>query len=366
MGLLIPWAFGWTPGINVMLTRMFFWYFGHPLVYFWIMGAYIIWYNIIPTALRRQRFQRRAHAPHVRHADAALDTGRNPSPVYGARHLADVENATHRHHVRRRDSVVHHGVCHLRIVRALRDRAGPARVHRRPSKRCPGTTRPSAARRWGCCSSSWAASAAWSTPRIAWTPSCTTRFGSSATFHVTVGGPVALTFLGAAYWLIPRLTGRALWKPDWALFQTRLWFFGMLIMSLSMHFAGLLGAPRRTAEVAYMGAAAAQRVAAVHAAGRGRRFFLFLSIVAFVAVAIGTLVQNEKTRIDRAERLRRRRRARSRRRPRCSTSTAGASLRWAWPSLRTQVRWANSCAIRDISLPGCEHGSRFQCGTIQM
>ena len=49
MCLLIPWAFGWTPGINVMLTRMFFWYFGHPLVYFWIMGAYVIWYNIIPT-----------------------------------------------------------------------------------------------------------------------------------------------------------------------------------------------------------------------------------------------------------------------------------------------------------------------------
>src|SRR5947209_12889400 len=49
MYLLIPWAFGWTPTINVMLTRIFFWYFGHPLVYFWIMGAYIIWYNIIPT-----------------------------------------------------------------------------------------------------------------------------------------------------------------------------------------------------------------------------------------------------------------------------------------------------------------------------
>ena len=60
-------------------------------------------------------------------------------------------------------------------------------------------------------------------------------------FHVTVGGPVALTFLGAAYWLIPRLTGRKLWKPQLALLQTRLWFFGMLVMSLSMHFAGLLG-----------------------------------------------------------------------------------------------------------------------------
>ena len=32
-----------------MITRMLFWYFGHPLVYFWIMGAYIVWYTIIPT-----------------------------------------------------------------------------------------------------------------------------------------------------------------------------------------------------------------------------------------------------------------------------------------------------------------------------
>src|SRR5215469_824762 len=76
-------------------------------------------------------------------------------------------------------------------------------------------------------------------------------------FHVTVGGPVALTFLGAAYWLIPRVTGRALWHPKLALFQTQMWFFGMLIMSFSMDYAGLLGAPRRTAEVAYLGAATA-------------------------------------------------------------------------------------------------------------
>ena len=74
-------------------------------------------------------------------------------------------------------------------------------------------------------------------------------------------------------WMIPRLAGRALWKPEWALFQTRLWFFGMLIMSLSMHYAGLLGAPRRTAEVAYMGAAAAnawEPYMLLAAAGDGR------------------------------------------------------------------------------------------------
>jgi cytochrome c oxidase subunit 1 len=30
-------------------------------------------------------------------------------------------------------------------------------------------------------------------------------------FHITVGGPVALTFMGAAYRLVPALTGRRLW-----------------------------------------------------------------------------------------------------------------------------------------------------------
>jgi cytochrome c oxidase subunit 1 len=114
-------------------------------------------------------------------------------------------------------------------------------------------------------------------------------------FHVTVGGPVALTFMGAAYWLVPRLTGRTLWNPRLALWQTRLWFVGMLVMSLAMHYAGLLGAPRRTAEVAYMGAQTAnawQPYMLLAAAGGA---VLFVSIVMFVAVALGTLFANEKT-----------------------------------------------------------------------
>ncbi len=45
---LIPWSLGLVPAVNVMFTRILFWYFGHPLVYFWIMGAYLIWYNIVP------------------------------------------------------------------------------------------------------------------------------------------------------------------------------------------------------------------------------------------------------------------------------------------------------------------------------
>ena len=113
-------------------------------------------------------------------------------------------------------------------------------------------------------------------------------------FHVTVGGPVALTFLGAAYWLIPRLTGRALWKPELALWQTRIWFMGMLVMSLSMHYAGLLGAPRRTADVAYMGAQAANSWEPYMLLAAAGGFFLFVSIIMFATVAVGTLFANEK------------------------------------------------------------------------
>jgi cytochrome c oxidase subunit 1 len=46
--LLIPWSFGWVPTVNVPLARMLFWFFGHPLVYFWLMPAYVMYYTMLP------------------------------------------------------------------------------------------------------------------------------------------------------------------------------------------------------------------------------------------------------------------------------------------------------------------------------
>ncbi len=45
---LIPWSLGWTPGVNVVLSRLLFWFFGHPLVYFWLLPAYVMYYTIMP------------------------------------------------------------------------------------------------------------------------------------------------------------------------------------------------------------------------------------------------------------------------------------------------------------------------------
>lgn len=45
---LIPWSLGWTPGVNVVLSRLLFWFFGHPLVYFWLLPTYVMYYTTLP------------------------------------------------------------------------------------------------------------------------------------------------------------------------------------------------------------------------------------------------------------------------------------------------------------------------------
>ncbi|HKK67993.1 MAG TPA: cbb3-type cytochrome c oxidase subunit I [Bacteroidales bacterium] len=46
--LLLPWSLGITQGVNVMLARTLFWFFGHPLVYFWLLPAYVMFYTFLP------------------------------------------------------------------------------------------------------------------------------------------------------------------------------------------------------------------------------------------------------------------------------------------------------------------------------
>ena len=46
--LLIPWSIGWVPTVNVPLARMLFWFFGHPLVYFWLLPTYVMYYTMLP------------------------------------------------------------------------------------------------------------------------------------------------------------------------------------------------------------------------------------------------------------------------------------------------------------------------------
>src|SRR5579863_2823755 len=296
MALLIPWAFGWTPGINVMLTRMFFWYFGHPLVYFWIMGAYIIWYNIIPTRYGGNTFSDAL----TRLTFIMLILLSTPVGIHHEFMEPGIASAWKMLH-----TVMTYGVAIPSFITAFAIFASFELAAIKQGRR--GFIATVKSLPWNDPPFSGAAlgmllfiiggfgglvNASYSMDTVVHN-----TIWIVGHFHVTVGGPVALTFLGAAYWMIPRLTGRALWKPEWALFQTRLWFFGMLIMSLSMHYAGLLGAPRRTAEVGYLGASVANTWEPYMLLAAASGAILFVSIVQFVIVAIGTLFANEKTHI---------------------------------------------------------------------
>jgi len=290
MALLIPWSFGWTPGIDVELTRMLFWYFGHPLVYFWIMGAYLIWYTVVPAtfggrvysdALTRLSFIllllfSTPVGIHHQFLDPGISAGWKwlhmlltygvviPSFMTAFAIFATFEVAARRAGVRG-------------LVGTLRFLPWKNPVFAGPALGMllfiPGGF-------GGIVNASYSMDVL--VHNTMWIV---------GHFHITVGGPVALTFMGAAYGLVPALTGRKLFARNVALAQVYLWFIGMTLMSLSMHWAGLLGSPRRASDVSYLGSAAAaawhpQMVAAAIGGA-----ILFVSILFFVYVAVGTRLQ---------------------------------------------------------------------------
>ena len=53
---LLPWALGLISRVDVLLTRTLFWYFGHALVYFWLLPAYMAWYVIVPKIIGAKIF----------------------------------------------------------------------------------------------------------------------------------------------------------------------------------------------------------------------------------------------------------------------------------------------------------------------
>ena len=291
--MLIPWSLGWTPTINVMLSRMLFWYFGHPLVYFWIMGAYLIWYNVVPKFYNGTVFSDAL----TRLTFILLVLLSTPVGIHHEFTEPGISAGWKWLH-----TMTTYGVIIPSIMTAFAIFASFEIAARRKGKR--GFFGTIAALPW---------SKPWFTgPAFGMLLFIFGGFGGVVNasysmdelvhntmwivghFHITVGGPVALTFIGAAYWLVPRLTGRKLWGEKLALTQTYAWFVGMAIMSTAMHWAGLLGSPRRTADVTYFGAEAARLWMPETIATAVGGSILFLSILMFVVVAIGTLFSRER------------------------------------------------------------------------
>ena len=70
-------------------------------------------------------------------------------------------------------------------------------------------------------------------------------------FHLIFAGTTVIMYFGAAYYLWPKLTGKALSSTRLANTQLWLWFIGMLVLTLPWHFIGITGQPRRVSSTPY-------------------------------------------------------------------------------------------------------------------
>jgi cytochrome c oxidase subunit 1 len=113
-------------------------------------------------------------------------------------------------------------------------------------------------------------------------------------FHTTVGSAVAMSFMGAAYWIVPKLTGRDLELKPLARVQPWLWLFGMLLFSIPTHVTGLMGMPRRIFDPSYSGdpiAATWKGMTDLSAVGG---LVLFASAIFFALVMLFTVTSQRK------------------------------------------------------------------------
>ncbi len=291
--LLIPWSLGLVPAIDPVLARTLFWWFGHPLVYFWLLPAYTLWYAVIPREAGGRLFSD-ALGRVVFVLFILLST-----PV-GFHHQAmdpGVPAAWKLAHTIATFAILFPSFATAFTVTASLEVAG----------RLKGATG----------LFDWLGKLPWADPFFSsvalamlvfaiggFGGAINAAYGMNAVvhntawvqghFHLTVGTAVALTFMGASYWLLPRLTGRELALKPVAQVQPYLWFIGMLTFSIVNHATGLMGMPRRVYDASYQGNATAALWEAWTGLSALGGVVLFVSAMSFVAVMAATALRGAK------------------------------------------------------------------------
>jgi cytochrome c oxidase subunit I len=236
--MLIPWSVGLLPGTDPLLARTEFWFTGHPLVYFWLLPAYVSWYFMLPKQAGGKLFSE----PLARLAfwlflvlsipvglhHQFLDPGISPAWKFVHAFLT-------------------YGVFFPSAMTAFTVIA---------------SLEIGARARGGRGLFGWMRALPWGDPSYAAQNLAMIMFAFGGIgglvnasynvnlavhntlfvaghFHLTVATAVTLTFMGILYWLLPHLTGRQLWAPKLALWQAYTWFIGMAVMSGAMHLVGL-------------------------------------------------------------------------------------------------------------------------------
>ena len=249
---LLPWSLGFIEQVNPTLTRTLFWFFGHPVVYFWLMPAYMLWYTVLPKIAGGRLFS----DPLAR-------------VVFVLFVLLSTPVGIHHQYL---DPGIAEGFKFISMTNTM--------FLLLPSLLTAFTVVASveygARQRGGTGLLGWLTNLPWRKPEFTGMMLAGLMFAAGGFsgmvnagmninylihntlwvpghFHLTVGTAVALTMMAGTYWIWPQISNKPIFSSQIGLFQVVLWFIGMALMSNAMHAQGLLGVPRRTAEPEYSG-----------------------------------------------------------------------------------------------------------------
>jgi len=295
VGMLIPWSLGWVETIDPVVARTFFWWFGHPLVYFWLVPAYVLWYTVLPKAAGGRLFSDYLgrmvfvlfillSTPvgfHHQFSDPGISAGWKLLHTFSTYAILFPSFVT-----------AFTIIASLEVAGRMKGAKGLFNwIAKLPWWRDPFFSSVVLAMLafafggfGGAINAAYAMNAM--VHNTAWI---------QGHFHITLGTTAALSFMGGTYWMMPRMLGRELRFKTVARLQPYLWFLGMALFSGSNHIAGLMGLPRRVYSASFLGEEAATawqpltRIAAVGGV------VLFLSALSFVVVVIGTWLAGRKT-----------------------------------------------------------------------
>lgn len=246
--LLIPWSMGWTKTVNVNLARTLFWFFGHALVYFWLLPAYIMFYTILPKIAGGKLYSDMA-------GRIALFLFLLFSVPIGVHH--QYGDPTIQKGIKAFTGLLTYAVTIPSFITAFTIAASLEYAGRKRGskglfgwmKRLPwfeqdkflfayfigglilfifgGVT--------GVVNASYSLNNV--VHNTAWLP---------GHFHMTVAGPVFLGIVGMSLYIYSKMSGKKIFMPRVNTIIPYLWVIGMLIFSFGMSWGGLRGEPRRT------------------------------------------------------------------------------------------------------------------------
>ncbi|RHW37664.1 b(o/a)3-type cytochrome-c oxidase subunit 1 [Lysinibacillus yapensis] len=287
---LLPWSLGLVERIDVLLSRTLFWYFGHALVYFWLLPAYMVWYVVIPKVIGGKLFSDSlARLSFMLFLLFSIPVGVHHQltepGIDGFWKFLQVVLTFFVIVPSLMTAFSMFATFELR-GRELGGKGAMGWFKRLPWKDCrflvpfigmiafiPG-------------GAGGIVNASYQMNQLIHNTIWVTGH-----FHLTVATAVVLTYFGAAFWLIPHLTGRKLTSKMNSMANTSgiLWAVGMFIMSGAMHIAGLLGAPRRSEYSTYGGSEQAAEWISYQIAQAIGGTILFISILVIIGVVINLL-----------------------------------------------------------------------------